>query len=69
MIRASEVDNQQKIANAATLFLAYVKGQERPFRQLADYLFMLQSNGWNRTEVEAVQSQIVHEMTKATFKN
>jgi hypothetical protein len=61
--------NQQKVANAATLFLAYVKGQERPFRQLADYLFMLQSNGWSPTEVEAIQRAIVHEMTKPTFKN
>ena len=47
------------IEDAAAAFVVSSQSHERRYRRLADYLLLLQLNGWPQADVEDVQSRVL----------
>jgi hypothetical protein len=53
-----------KVTEAVEVFLHFVEGHERPFRQLVDYLAMLSHTGWAEDDIEALRERLMGELVK-----
>jgi hypothetical protein len=64
-ISGPEVDgamSDKNVESAARSFLSDAAKYEQPFRNLADYLLKLQSDGWTQSELRDVQALVLRSL-------
>lgn len=54
--------DRNEIEEAVQVFLKSARGDERPLRSLADYLLVLQAQGWSQNDLREVQSRAMAEL-------